>query len=156
MLKLNSLREALTSNCRWCKASPEKFTVFIESGGIETTGESPSFLYRYNLVLFVMDFTESIDNIMLPVMAWLYRNQPDLLLNPEKNKSIKFSSAINDDDSADILLEIPVWERVIVRRNSDGTVTAEHIGEPPISRALEAWRVVVEDMTWKTDTGSAT
>ncbi|TXQ24879.1 phage tail protein, partial [Escherichia coli] len=127
-----------------------------ESGGIETTGESPSFLYRYNLVLFVMDFTESIDNIMLPVMAWLYRNQPDLLLNPEKNKSIKFSTAINDDDSADILLEIPVWERVIVRRNDDGTVTAEHIGEPPISRALEAWRVVFEDMTWRTGTETST
>ncbi|EHD7191594.1 phage tail protein [Escherichia coli] len=150
MLKLNTLREALTSNSRWCKANPEKFTVFIESGGIETTAERPSFLYRYNLVVFIMDFTESIDNIMLPVMAWLYRNQPDLLLNPEKNKNIKFSAAINDDDSADILLEIPVWERVIVRRNDDGTVTAEHIGEPPISRALEAWRVVFEDMTWKT------
>ncbi|ELL9510446.1 phage tail protein, partial [Escherichia coli] len=85
-----------------------------------------------------------------------YRNQPDLLLNPEKNKSIKFSTAINDDDSADILLEIPVWERVIVRRNDDGTVTAEHIGEPPISRALEAWRVVFEDMTWRTGTETST
>ncbi|HHY7359429.1 TPA: phage tail protein [Escherichia coli] len=150
MLKINTLRDAMADACPWCRANPEKFTVYVDNGGIETTGESPSFLYRYNLVLFVMDFTESIDNIMLPVMAWLYRNQPDLLLNPEKNKSIKFSTAINDDDSADILLEIPVWERVIVRRNDDGTVTAEHIGEPPISRALEAWRVVFEDMTWKT------
>lgn len=86
MLKLNSFRDALTAHCRWCKASPEKFTVFIESGGIETTGESPSFLYRYNLVLFVMDFTESIDNIMLPVMAWLYRNQPDSSQSGEKQK----------------------------------------------------------------------
>lgn len=155
MLKPNTLRAALTDNCRWCKACPEKLTVFIESGGIETTAETPSFLYRYNLVVFIMDFTENIDDIMLPVMAWIYRNQPDLLFNPDRNKNIKFSSAINDDDSADILLEIPVWERVIVRRNDDGTVTAEHIGEPPISRALEAWRVIFEDMTWGTGTENA-
>lgn len=39
MLKTDSLREAMTRSCRWCQANPEKFTIFVESGNIETTGE---------------------------------------------------------------------------------------------------------------------
>ena len=154
MLKINTLRDAMTDACPWCRANPEKFTVYVNNGGIETTGESPSYLYRYTLGIFVMDFTQDLDELMVPLMRWLYRNQPDLLLNPEKNRDIKFSVAINDDDSTDILLEIPVWERVIIRRNDDGTVHAEHIGEPPVSRVLEAWRVTLEDVTWGQNDGS--
>ena len=154
MLKINTLRDAMTDACPWCRANPEKFTVYVNNGGIETTGESPSYLYCYTLGIFVMDFTQDLDELMVPLMRWLYRNQPDLLLNPEKNRDIKFSVTINDDDSTDILLEIPVWERVIIRRNDDGTVHAEHIGEPPVSRALEAWRVTLEDVTWGQNDGS--
>ncbi len=53
MLKTDSLREAMTRSCRWCQANPEKFTIFVESGNIETTGETPSFVYRYQMVMFV-------------------------------------------------------------------------------------------------------
>lgn len=84
MLKINTLRDAMTHDCTWCHANPEKFTVYVNTGGIETTGESPSFLYRYTIGIFVMDFTQSVDELMVPLMRWLYRNQPDLLLNPEK------------------------------------------------------------------------
>ncbi len=56
MLKTDSLREAMTRSCRWCQANPEKFTIFVESGNIETTGETPSFVYRYQMVMFVMDY----------------------------------------------------------------------------------------------------
>ncbi|MDX5561199.1 phage tail protein, partial [Escherichia coli] len=30
MLKMNRLREALTASSRWCRANPEKLTVFAE------------------------------------------------------------------------------------------------------------------------------
>lgn len=151
MLKINSLREAMVHASRWCKANPEKFTVFVESGGIETTGETPSFAYRYNLVFFAMDFPSDIDDFTLPLMAWLWHNQPDLLLNPENNKDVKFSVAINDDDSADILYEIPVRERVKVSRDEDGTVHAEHLPEPKprIPSAGGDWHAVFEDVTWE-------
>lgn len=59
MLKTDSLREAMTRSCRWCQANPEKFTIFVESGNIETTGETPSFVYRYQMVMFVMDYAGS-------------------------------------------------------------------------------------------------
>ncbi|MGT3941532.1 phage tail protein, partial [Escherichia coli] len=49
MLKTNSLRKGMIHGCRWCQANPEKFTIFVESGNIETTGETPSFVYRYQM-----------------------------------------------------------------------------------------------------------
>ena len=50
---------------------PGSWTVFVEEGGIETTGETPSFMYRYSLVLFVMNYAGSIDDFTLPLMAAL-------------------------------------------------------------------------------------
>lgn len=91
MLKTDSLREAMTRSCRWCQANPEKFTIFVESGNIETTGETPSFVYRYQMVMFVMDYAGELDDLTLPLLAWLSENQPQLLLNPERNQDIKFS-----------------------------------------------------------------
>ena len=36
MLKINTLRDAMTDACPWCRANPEKFTVYVNNGGIET------------------------------------------------------------------------------------------------------------------------
>ncbi|ECY9568046.1 phage tail protein [Salmonella enterica] len=153
MLKMNSLRDTLTRASRWCKANPDKFTVFVESGHIETTGATASFAYRFNLVFFAMDFPGHIDELTLPLMGWLYLNQPSLLLNPEKNKDVKFSVAINDDDSADILFEMPVLERVKVTLDKDGIPRAEHLPEPRPRLPPEdgEWGVVFTDMTWRDD-----
>ncbi|VEA82917.1 Phage tail completion protein R [Escherichia coli] len=107
MFKTNSLRESMLHGCRWCQANPEKFTIFVESGNIETTGETPSFVYRYQMVMFVMDYAGELDDLTLPLLAWLSENQPQLLLNPERNQDIKFSAVINDDDSADLLFTLP-------------------------------------------------
>lgn len=85
---------------------PGKFTIFVESGNIETTGETPSFVYRYQMVMFVMDYAGELDDLTLPLLAWLSENQPQLLLNPERNQDIKFSAVINDDDSADLLFTL--------------------------------------------------
>ena len=69
MLKINTLRAAIEKANTWCRANPEAWTVFVEEGGIETTGETPSFMYRYSLVLFVMNYAGSIDDFTLPLMA---------------------------------------------------------------------------------------
>ncbi|GKJ53337.1 tail protein [Klebsiella variicola] len=130
MLKANSLRETLTRSNAWCRANPEAFTVFVEEGSIETTGETASFMYRYTLVLFVMNFAGGIDDFTLPLMAWLWHNQPDLLLNPEKNREIKFTTLVNNDDTADILYEVQIRERVRVRLDENGVPYAEHLPEP--------------------------
>lgn len=138
MLKINSLRQALTGANQWCKANPEAFSVFIESGRVETTGETADFVYAYTLCLFVMNFAGDLDDFTLPLMAWLWQEQPQLLLNPEKNKEIKFTTAINNDDTADLFFELPINERVIVSRDGAGKLTAEHKPEPR-PRMMHEW-----------------
>ena len=150
MLKTNSLRESMLHGCRWCQANPEKFTIFAESGNIETTGETPSFVYRYQMVMLVMDYAGELDDLTLPLLAWLSENQPQLLLNPERNQDIKFSAVINDDDSADLLFTLPLRERVRITRSSQGTPQAEHLPEPkPRLPSSEGdWSHVFQDVTW--------
>ncbi|MFQ9621298.1 MAG: phage tail protein [Enterobacteriaceae bacterium] len=54
-----------------------------------------------------MNYAGSIDDFTLPLLAWLWFNQPDLLLNPDKNQQIKFTTLINNDDTADLMFELP-------------------------------------------------
>ncbi|HFU8487397.1 TPA: phage tail protein, partial [Escherichia coli] len=106
--------------------------------------------YRYQMVMFVMDYAGELDDLTLPLLAWLSENQPQLLLNPERNQDIKFSAVINDDDSADLLFTLPLRERVRITRNSQGTPQAEHLPEPkPRLPSSEGdWSHVFQDVTW--------
>lgn len=144
MLKINSLRQALTDANQWCRANPEAFSVFIESGHVETTGETADFVYAYTLCLFVMNFAGDLDDFTLPLMAWLWQEQPQLLLNPEKNKEIKFTTAINNDDTADLFFELPISERVIVSRDEAGKLTGEHKPEPR-PRMMAEWGAMLTE-----------
>lgn len=149
MLKINTLRAAIEKANTWCRANPEAWTVFVEEGGIETTGETSSFMYRYSLVLFVMNYAGSIDDFTLPLMAWLWFNQPDLLLNPDKNQQIKFTTLINNDDTADLMFELPVRQRVLVQLDENGVPCAEHLPEPRprvLTPHATGWGLVFEGM----------
>lgn len=129
MKKTELLRKALVAGSQWCKARPEQLTVWAEKGSveIEATGEA-SFLYRYEIRVLVTDFPEHVDTLMLPILAWVHQQQPDLLLNPDNNKKISFEADILSDDTADILITVPAWERVIVA-SQGGVATATHLPE---------------------------
>ncbi|AMR15399.1 phage tail protein [Klebsiella quasipneumoniae] len=129
MKKAELMRDALTRNNTWCKANPELFIVWVEKGHIqiEATGEA-SFMYHYTIQVLVVDFPGQIDDLMLPLLAWAWQQQPDLLLNPDNNRKVEFDADIVNDDVADILFKVPVWERVMVT-NSNGAPKAEHLAE---------------------------
>lgn len=129
MKKAELLREALIAANTWCKANPELITVWVEKGSIETqaTGE-PSFMYRYTIQVLAVDFPGQVDDLMLPIMAWVWHYQPDLLLNPDNNRKVEFDADIISDDMADVLFKVPVWERVMVE-NVNGKPVATHLAE---------------------------
>lgn len=129
MKKAELLREALIAANTWCKANPELITVWVEKGSIETlaTGES-SFMYRYTIQVLAVDFPGQVDDLMLPIMAWVWHYQPDLLLNPDNNRKVEFDADIISDDMADVLFKVPVWERVIVTTENSAP-KAEHLAE---------------------------
>lgn len=129
MKKAELLRDALIAGNTWCRANPEAITIWVEKGGIEiqATGES-SFMYRYTIQALATDFPGNIDDLMLPLLGWAWKQQPDLLLNPDSNRKIEFEADIISDDTADILFRVPVWECVMVTM-ANGTATAEHLAE---------------------------
>ncbi|MEB6540295.1 phage tail protein [Serratia plymuthica] len=144
MKKAELLRDALIASNQWCKANPEQFTVWVEKGHIEiqATGES-SFMYLYPIQILAMDFPGQLDDLMLPLLAWVWENQPDLLLNPDSNKKIEFDADIVSDDCADILLKVPVWERVIVIVEN-GKPVAQHLAEDKPRFGGGDWQMVFD------------
>lgn len=129
MKKAELMRDALTRNNTWCKANPELFIIWVEKGHIqiEATGEA-SFMYHYTIQVLAVDFPGQIDDLMLPLLAWVWQQQPDLLLNPDNNRKVEFDADIVNDDVADILFKVPAWERVIVEI-VDGKPVAKHLAE---------------------------
>ncbi len=144
MKKAELMRDALTRNNTWCKANPELFIVWVEKGHIqiEATGEA-SFMYHYTIQVLVVDFPGQIDDLMLPLLAWAWQQQPDLLLNPDNNRKVEFDADIVNDDVADILFKVPVWERVMVT-NSNGAPKAEHLAESRPRFNGGEWEMVFE------------
>ncbi|EIX9457921.1 TPA: phage tail protein [Klebsiella pneumoniae] len=144
MKKAELLREALIAANTWCKANPELITVWVEKGSIETqaTGE-PSFMYRYTIQVLAVDFPGQVDDLMLPIMAWVWHYQPDLLLNPDNNRKVEFDADIISDDMADVLFKVPVWERVMVEI-VNGKPVATHLAEDRPRINGGEWEVVFD------------
>ena len=85
-------------------------------------------MYHYTIQVLAVDFPGQIDDLMLPLLAWVWQQQPDLLLNPDNNRKVEFDADIVNDDVADILFKVPAWERVIVEI-VDGKPVAKHLAE---------------------------
>ncbi|MEC3766878.1 phage tail protein [Cupriavidus sp. SS-3] len=131
MMKPNSLREALTGAVPDLARHPEKLHVFVDEGRLVATGaRSLSFEYRYTLTLIVTDFAAGSDEIMVPVLAWLRVNQPELFFSPaQREDGVKFEADILNHTTVDLALKLPLTERVTVRVNGTG-YQVEHHPEP--------------------------
>lgn len=67
----------------------------------------------------------------MPLLAWLRRQQPELLTNLERGKdAIGFEADVLDGGKVDMALSLPLTERVIVKRNADDTLDINHPDEP--------------------------
>ncbi len=85
---------------------------------------------------------------MIPLLAWLMVNQHELLANLEKGKdAIKFEADILDNSKVDLSIEIPLTERVIVKKQDNGTLQVSHPDEPQLEPYLPAgdWQLYAGD-----------
>lgn len=131
MRKPVELRAAITAVVVDLKRNPEKLYLFVEEGRVVATGvKTISFEYQYTLTLLVTDFAQSADTITVPVMAWLREHQPELFTNPDRRPDgFKFETDILNHDCVDLLMRIPLTERVIVKV-VDGRYEVTHAPEP--------------------------
>ncbi|WP_250692835.1 phage tail protein, partial [Escherichia coli] len=109
-------RRALTDAVTVLKTSPEMLRIFVHNGSIASTlATSMSFEKRYTLNVIVTDFTGDFDLLIVPVLAWLRENQPDIMTTDEgQKKGFTFYADINNDSSFDISISLILTERTLV------------------------------------------
>lgn len=131
MKKPLDLREHLETTVPSLKADPDKLHIFIERGAIASRlGGGMSFEYRYDLVLIVTDYADHADSLIIPLLAWISINQPDLMQHPERiEQAIKFEAELIDHDKVDLQLTLALTESVVVTATAGG-YTATHIAPP--------------------------
>lgn len=140
MNKPNSLKAHLCAAVPELRHNPDKLLVFIDQGRIRsTTAPGLSFEYSYTLNVILTDFPGHPDAVMVPLLAWMKVNQPDLMQNLDKAKdAIQFEADILANDLVDLSITLALTERVIVKRQADGSHAVEHAAEPQLTEQLPA------------------
>lgn len=117
MRKPHSLREHLTAATPELRRDPDKLAILIKSGRLVPAGAaSISFEYRYTLAVVLLDFRSHSDAVMVPVMAWLRTQQPEILDNPElRERNVRFEAEYLNSETMDLSIELDLTEAVVVR-----------------------------------------
>lgn len=133
MLKPQQLRKALTDSVPLLQRNPDSLNVFIDSGRIVSTlANSLSFEYQYRLNMVITDYTGDIDVLIVPMLAWLRVNEPDMMATKEKQQSgFTFKADVISDTASDISIDLLLSERVIVKE-LDGDLHVTHLNENPL------------------------
>lgn len=87
MLKPASLRQWLMQALPLLRTNPDMLRIYVDNGHIASTlATSLSFEKRYTLNVIVIDFTGEIDALLVPVLAWLSEQQPDIFTAEAEQK----------------------------------------------------------------------
>lgn len=144
MLKPDSLRQALNKAVPTLQNNPDMLRLFVDNGSIAATlAASLSFEKRYTLNVVVTDYTHDIDLLLVPIMAWLRENQPDIMTTDEGQKrGFTWYADINNDSSIDISISLMLTERTLVKQQGEA-LHVQNIPEPPppepVTRPLELY-----------------
>jgi len=156
MKKPQLLRDHIARACPDLATNPEKMTVFVEGGNIVHTGTPAlSFEYRYTVNVVITDWADSTDTLVVPVIAWLKRHQPDMFDNPERRaKGFRFVAEIIDHNTVDVSIELDLTETVAVKGETvDGInrLTTRHIGEPVLADASQVETALDLAAEWRVE-----
>lgn len=133
MKKPDKIRQLLENQSEFIKNNPENLHIFIEdSDVIASAAESLCFEYQYTLDIVITDFIGPIDNLMVPIVAWMYINQQEIMANPDLRKgAIKLEAEQLNNSAYDIGIKLRLSERVIVKKNESGLLYKHVNDEPP-------------------------
>lgn len=131
MRKGDNLRRWLTACLPDLKAHPDRLQIFFEDGGINARrSHSLSFAYGYSLKVLLTDYAGDPDNLIVPMLAWIEKEQPQLLARSD-SQPFTFKAELLDSEAYDIELSIDLTEAVVVKLADDGSGwTINHPPEP--------------------------
>jgi hypothetical protein len=138
MNKPESLRAYLLAAIPELKRNPDRLLVFVDNGSMRSTAAPGlSFEYAYSLNIILTDFAGHPDAVAIPLFAWVRANQRELMENLERGRdAIKFEADILDNKKVDLSITLPLTERVIVKRQANGTLQVDHPAEPVVDDEL--------------------
>ena len=129
MKKPDGLRRLLLKAVPGLAADPSRLSMFIDKGSIGARAGSLSFEYSYTLNIVLQDYSGEIDALMVPILAWIAEQQPDLL-ERDPRRPFTFESELLDSDAADVSIDLELTEAVRVVRLAEGGYQAAHLDEP--------------------------
>lgn len=124
MRKLDLLRSWMIAALPFLKRDPGLLQLFADEGRIACTGQggSLSFEWRYAITMQLWDFAGDRTHVIVPLLAWIARHQPELLQSYGTNASaIATRAEVLDDAKIDLELKFEVSEAVEVIRRDDGS-----------------------------------
>jgi len=129
MNKPKGLRRLLLKTVPGLADNPERLQMSIERGAIGArAGASLSFEYRYTLTVTLLSFAGNVDAVMVPIVAWIAEQQPDLLRRADE-QPFTFETEIQDEESADVSIDIDLTERVRVTPRDAGGYDVVHLDD---------------------------
>jgi len=150
MKKLETLRAHLIASVPTIRNSPEKMEIFVDKGDVAVRAGSLSFEYSYTASIWVQDHAGSVDTLLVPILAWIAANQPDLFEKGER-KPFTFESELLDAEACDITITLELTELVRVEQQARGlkvthlpeTVLLDRFAGVPSGTAL--WAGLIDD-----------
>ena len=147
MKKPNQLRKILEQSHQDFVKNPDRLQLYVDGGQVIATGStSLSFEYRYTLNIIITDFAFDIASLIVPINAYLRKNQPELFENPQRRENaFKFQMDYNNNNTADVSFEIQLTERVVAKQVGEN-VQMTYATEPtaPEWETLNTLKVYLE------------
>lgn len=137
MRKADSLRRWLTAFLPDLKTHPDRLQIYVEGGRPETRqSRTLSFSYAYTLKVGIWEFAGDADRIMVPLLAWIEKEQPQLLRRTD-GIPFTFEAELLSSDVSDIEISIDLTENVLVLPRGDGSgYDIDHPAEPDFTDAF--------------------
>ncbi|MGC0152679.1 phage tail protein [Chromobacterium vaccinii] len=150
MNKPASLRAALEAALPELRDNPDRLQMLVEDGGISTAPGRLSFGYRYTLKTLILDYAGHLDQVIIPLRAWIEQNEPPLIQNAElREKGFRFEVDWVKADAVDLQITLQLSEAVRVERLPGGDIRATHLGEPVAEwegAGVTDWKITVDEV----------
>lgn len=124
MNKLHALRAHLIAAVPELQRGPEKLLTFINDGSVGfNRGQHLSHEYRMDAQIVITDYSGELDTLMIPLLQWLSRYQPDI----DPDNGIRLEAEILSNRAWDLAITVTLTERVVALVDCEtGTIKAEH------------------------------
>lgn len=136
--KPDSLKQALTTALdgeHHISDNPDRLQIEILEGTVHALATPGfGFRYAYEIAVGVLDFSGELNEIMIPLLLWLERWEPEYLLShAQAQRGIRFERQPLNDEAANIMFSLKLTETVGFELREDGGFNAVHRRSPPIA-----------------------